>query len=190
MPLLPLEPYLYPDDLLTRMAPAADEPARWWALHTRPRAEKALARKLRQRDTPFFLPLHRRQWRGGDRLRSAYLPLFPGYLFLHGDAQARLNALETNVVVRCLAVLDQARLRADLLRVHRLMAAGADLTPEARLRPGTRVRLIDGALAGLEGTILKRGKRLRFTVEVKFLQQGVSVEVEDWMIEPVSGEAS
>jgi hypothetical protein len=43
MPLLPLEPYLYPVDLL---AQADFEEGLWWVVHTRPRAEKALARRL------------------------------------------------------------------------------------------------------------------------------------------------
>ncbi len=186
MPLLPLEPFLHPEDLLSRAAPGSGEAACWWVLHTRPRMEKALARKLLGRGVAFFLPLHHRQRRIAGKRRSVHLPLFPGYLFLHGDAQARLHALETNVVVRALPVADQGRLHADLVRVHRLVTSGTDLSPEGRLCPGTRVRLIDGPLMGLEGTILKQGKRLRFVVEVELLQQGVSAEVESWMIEALS----
>ncbi|MCI0458288.1 MAG: hypothetical protein L0Z62_15090 [Gemmataceae bacterium] len=190
MPLLPLEPFLHPDDLLTRAAPGTDEAACWWVLHTRPRAEKALARKLLSREVAFFLPLHHRQRRISGKLRSTHLPLFPGYLFLHGGSEARLHALETNTVVRSLPVPDQARLHADLVRVHRLVTSGTDLSPEGQLCPGTRVRLIDGPLAGLEGTVLKQGKRLRFVVEVELLQQGVSAEVESWMIEPLTDSSS
>src|SRR5262249_46435054 len=60
MPLTPSEPFLFPDDLLA--GPPAPEPdRRWWALHTRPRAEKALARKFLAQGLSFFLPLHKRQ---------------------------------------------------------------------------------------------------------------------------------
>ncbi|MCC6418508.1 MAG: UpxY family transcription antiterminator [Gemmataceae bacterium] len=188
MPLLPLEPFLYPENLLA-LAPACGD-ARWWVLHTRPRAEKTLARHLLSRATGFFLPLYQRQWRSGGKVRSAYLPLFPGYLFLHGDVEARQRALETSTVVQSLTVPDQARLHADLVRVHALATSGTDLSAEGRLRPGTRVRLIGGPLAGLEGTVLKQGKKLRFVVEVELLQQGVSAEVESWMLEPLAGGAS
>jgi hypothetical protein len=41
---LPLEPYLFPDDLFGGTAPTADASRCWWALPTRPRAEMALAR--------------------------------------------------------------------------------------------------------------------------------------------------
>lgn len=193
MPLLPPEPFVFPDDLLS--APAATQaappdplaPARWWVLHTRPRAEKALARRILSQAVSFFLPLYQRQWRSRGRLLSSHLPLFPGYLFLHGDERARLRALETNLVAQCLPVSDQGQLWDDLVRVYRLMATGSPLSPEDRLQPGTRVEIISGPLAGLEGTILRKGKHLKFYVEVQFLQQGVSAEIESWMFQPLEG---
>jgi transcriptional antiterminator RfaH len=184
MPLLPPEPFVFPDTLLRTSPPEGDGPARWWVLHTRPRVEKALARKFLGRGTSFFLPLYQRQWRNKGRLHRSHLPLFAGYLFLLGDDQARTHALETNLVARVLTVPDQRRLHADLARVYELIVAEAPLTPEDRLLPGTPVAITRGPLAGLTGTILRRGKQLRFFVEVEMLQRGVSVEIESWMIEP------
>jgi hypothetical protein len=60
MPLLSLETSLYPSDVLAGEAPLPAVGNRWWVLHTRPRAEKSLARKLLARGTGFFLPLHQR----------------------------------------------------------------------------------------------------------------------------------
>jgi hypothetical protein len=48
------------------------------------------------------------------------------------------------------------------------------------------VEIVAGPLAGLEGRLLRRGKGLRFTVEVRMLKQGVSVEVERWMFRPLA----
>jgi transcriptional antiterminator RfaH len=182
MPLLPLEPFIFPDDLL-REPPSADA-GRWWVLHTRPRAEKSLVRGLFRRHVPFFLPLSKRQWRNRGRLHSSHLPLFPGYVFLQGDGQSVFRTLETNLVARILEVPDQEQLHADLARIYCLIAAGAPLAPEDRLQPGAIVEIIRGPFTGLEGKILRRGKQLKFIVEVQFLQRGVSVEIESWMIEP------
>jgi transcription antitermination factor NusG len=183
MPILPLEPFLFPEDLLSK--PAGDDDGRWWVLHTRPRAEKSLARRFLGRQVSFFLPLHRHQWRNRGRTFTSHMPLFPGYVFLRGSADDRLAALTTNLVANVLTVPDQDRLRADLLRVYGLMASGAALTPEDRLQPGARVRIAHGALAGLEGKVLRRGNGLRFFVEVQLLQRGVSVEIEPAMLEPL-----
>lgn len=185
MPLLPLETYLAPEDLLDRPAGKLTTPGQWWVLHTRPRAEKALARKFLGRGLAFYLPLHRRQWRAGGRLFSSHLPLFPGYVFLYGDSRGRGLALGTNLVARCLAVAEQGQFYEDLARVHRLLLAGAALTPEERVVPGSPVELVAGPLAGLRGTVLRRGGRLKLLVEVQFLRRGVSAEVEAWMVRPL-----
>jgi transcriptional antiterminator RfaH len=192
MPLLPLEPYLFPSEIFDPFAADGnagedDAAKRWIVLHCRPRAEKSLARQLLARQVPFFLPLFQKQWRSNGRLQSSYLPLFPGYVFLHGDNAARVEALTTNLVVNVLPVADQPRLFADLSRVHHLMQSGSALTPENRLEPGTIVEITAGPLSGLEGKILRRGKKLHFFIEVQLLQQGVSVEIESWMFQPLSG---
>jgi transcriptional antiterminator RfaH len=186
MPLLPPEPYLFPETLLTEGTHAPQEGHRWWVLHTRPRAEKALVRRILAQGDSFFLPLYYRRWRTGGRLRSSYLPLFPGYVFLHGTEDERLRALETNLVANVIPVLDQDGLSADLARVYRLMALDVPLSPEACLPPGTPVSIISGPLAGLEGKVIRQGKQCKFLVEVRLLNQGVSVEVESWMFQPAA----
>jgi transcription antitermination factor NusG len=186
MPLLPLEPFVYPDDLLEQPAVVAEAPASWWVLHTRPRAEKSLARKLLRNTTPFFLPLRKRQWRHRGRVLRSYVPLFPGYVFLRADSHSVFKTLETNLVARVLPVPDQTQLQSDLSRVYCLIATDALLTPEERLKPGALVEITSGPLVGLEGKVIRRGKQLKFIVEVQFLQSGVSVEIESWMIEPKS----
>lgn len=185
MPLLPLEPFIHTKEILSGPLPEVDGPQRWWLLHTRPRAEKALARRMLSQEICFFLPLYKRTWRSRNRFLTSYLPLFSGYLFLCGDGQARQRALETNLVANCLVVGDQARMWADLARVYALMASGSALSPEDRLVPGTRVEIVSGSLTGIQGKIAKRGTQLRFFVDVDFLQQGVSIEIESWMLRPL-----
>jgi len=185
MPLLPLEPFVSCDELLANPAPAAHSQTRWWVLHTRPRAEKAIARHCLKRDLPFFLPLYHKKWRSRGRLQSSYLPLFPGYVFLHGDSDARLATLETNLVAQVINVVDQCQLHHDLARVNQLIASDMTLTPEGRLEPGSPVLITGGPLAGLEGKVVRRAKKTVFLIEVRFLQQGVSVELESWMIKPI-----
>ncbi len=182
MPLLPMETYVLPDDLLSDAAPEEMDAADWWVLHTKPRAEKSLARHFSARNLSFFLPLYQHQWRNRGRLFRAHLPLFPGYIFLSGDAETRLAALETNQIVRAIPVADARQLRSDLARIHRMMQGGMVLAPEEQLLPGTPVEIVAGPLAGMEGKIIQRGNQMRFFVEIHMLQRGVSVEIEGWMI--------
>ena len=59
------------------------------------------------------------------------------------------------------------------------------LTPESRLAPGNRVRVCQGPLMGMEGTVLVRRNSVRLLIAVDFLQQGASIEIEDFLLEPV-----
>src|SRR5580765_3916618 len=110
MPILPAEPCLFPDELLMSPNLQDQAPGRWWVLHTKPRTEKALAQRLRARGVSFFLPLYKDTWRQRGRRHTSYLPLFPSYVFLHGDHDARHAALATNTVVQVLTVADQDKL--------------------------------------------------------------------------------
>jgi transcription antitermination factor NusG len=190
MPLVALETCLYPDSLLSENAdapaPTGVETAQWWVLHTRPRTEKTLARKLLSREIGFYLPLYEHRLPAAGRVRSSHLPLFPSYVFLFGTGEHRRHALETNLVAQALPVADQPRLTSDLKAVHRLLESRRTVTPEERLQPGTPVRIVAGPLAGLTGVVTRRGRQLHFVIEVRFFAQGVATEIESWMLEPAT----
>jgi transcription antitermination factor NusG len=182
MPLLEAEPNLYPANLFAEPPCSSDGDARWWVLYTQARAEKSLARQLFSRKVTFYLPLHRTTWISSNRKRTAYLPLFPGYVFLFGDSDARVAALETNLLSTTIPVGDQQRLRDDLIRVERFLGGKVPVLPERELPPGQPVVIESGPFKGIQGKVIRRGQQTRFVVEVEFLRQGVSVEVDGWAI--------
>jgi transcription antitermination factor NusG len=184
MPLLAPEPRAFPDTLFSDPAGLADG-GHWWVLYTRARMEKALARNLRARQIPFYLPLYEQAHTSGGRTRAAYLPLFAGYVFLYGDDSARLTALETNLLCATIPVPDQARLYDDLCRIERVLGGSTPVTAEVELPPGTAVEITAGAFQGLTGTVVRRGAQTRLVVEVEFLRRGVSIEVAEWTLRPL-----
>src|SRR5262249_19327062 len=151
---------------------------RWWVMHVKPRTEKSLARSCFSRQVSFFLPQYRLQRRSQKRGKDSYLPLFPGYFFLFGMECDRVMALETNLVVNVLAVPDQRELFQDLKRINRVIENNLAIQPEERLQPGMPVAIIEGPLAGLSGTVVRRKNKLTLTLKVSFLQQGASVDIE------------
>jgi hypothetical protein len=91
----------------------------------------------------------------------------------------------TNRISRVLDVHSPDQLVYDLRQLHRLIVSGAPLTIESRFASGRRVRVRCGSLAGVEGTVLSRRGGTRLLVAVNFLQQGASVEIEDFLLEPL-----
>src|SRR5262249_53132711 len=80
MPILSSERSLFPDNLLEDFTSLPSE-QRWWAIYTRSRMEKSLARELSDMDIPFYLPLIPQTRRVAGRPTKSLLPLFTGYLF-------------------------------------------------------------------------------------------------------------
>jgi transcription antitermination factor NusG len=184
MPILAAETSLFPEGLLD--GPRDESPARsWWVLYTRARQEKAVARRLLSHEIPFYLPLVSKDHFTRGRCVRSHIPLFAGYVFLFGSEEERARALTTNRIFRTLRVVDQTEFCRDLRRVRQLIESGAPLTVEQRLMPGGRVRVKAGPMIGLEGRVISRRGACRLLVAVNFLQQGASVAIEDFMVEPL-----
>ncbi len=184
MPILRKEPSIFPENLLDEQDRPEDD-RRWRVLYTKARQEKALARDLHGANVPFYLPLIAKENVMRGRRVASYIPLFTGYMFLFGDDDERLRTLQTNRISRILDVEDTETLVYDLRQIQQLIASGAPLTVESRLEPGDRVRVKHGPFAGVEGTVLQRRGKTRLLVAVNFLQQGASVEVDDFYLEPI-----
>ena len=71
------------------------------------------------------------------------------------------------------------------MQVKRLIAAKVPLTIEARLQPGRRVRVRRGSSPVSEGIVESRCRQTRLIVAINFLQRGISVELDDIMLEPI-----
>ena len=184
MPTLAATPNTYPENLLDDWTIGPTD-RRWWAIYTKARQEKALARQLLAYEVPFYLPLVAKDnLIRGRRVRS-HLPLFAGYVFLYGDESERVRSLTTNRISRILPVDSQHQLWYDLRQIWRLIASDEPITVEQRLCAGQRVRIRAGAMKDLEGTVISRRRKARLLVAVTFLQQGVSVELDDFLLEPL-----
>ncbi|MEM6689336.1 MAG: transcription termination/antitermination NusG family protein [Planctomycetota bacterium] len=180
MPILAKEPDIFPEDLLGD--DAASNP--WWFLYTRSRAEKKLTRELRDQKIAHYAPVipHRTKSPAG-RVRTSYIPLFVHYVFLCGDEEARHRAVCTGQVLRATPILDCEELVEDLRQIQSLIAQEVPLSVEARIQPGQRVRVRGGSFNGYEGTVVQRTQETHLIVEVRFMNQGVSVKLDDCQME-------
>jgi len=186
MPILERETDLFPATLFENIQSTLDSARRWWALYTRSRREKDLMRRLLAFEIPFYGPTVPQQRRSpAGRIRTSHVPLFSNYVFLWGNPDDRYRALSTNCLSRCLEVSQQDSLTNDLRSVHSLINTGEPVTVEERLEPGRRVRVRSGPLAGQKGTVTERRGQRRLLVVVEFLQQAVSVELDDFEVEAI-----
>jgi len=143
-------------------------------------------RHLRQLDLAHYAPqIAQRRRSPAGRVRTTFAPLFNNYVFLCGDEQARYQAVCTGCVQKATAIIDVPGFVGDLRQIRNLIDLDVPLSIESRLKQGQTVRVRSGAFAGYEGVILRREQETRLLVSVRFMEQGVSVKLDDCQLEAV-----
>jgi transcription antitermination factor NusG len=185
MPILSREDDIFPENLLTDETLLAESGRKWMCVYTLSRREKEFMRRLVTLEIPHFGPMIPKRFRSPNgRLRTSFIPLFPNYVFIFANDQDRYQAMTTNCVSRCTPVDDSQQLVTDLRRIRAVIEAGVALTPEARLEPGNWVRVRSGPFAGYEGSVIRREGKTRLLLSIHFLEQGVSMELDEGLLEP------
>lgn len=172
--------------------PLSRSERRWFAVYTTCRHEKRVARHLQQRQIEHFLPLYRTQhrWKDGSRV-LVDLPLFPGYVFVRIESRNRFGVLAVPGVVSMIGTASRPAALPDL-EVEALRA-GLDPTraePHPLLIVGRRVRIKAGALAGVEGIVVRKKSGLRVVLTLSLLMQSIAIEVDGDDVELVSASSS
>ncbi len=186
MPILKREDDLYPAGLLDSDEAISDLSRDWWCIYTISRREKDLMRKLKTLGIGFFAPIIVKRTRSPKgRMRQSFIPLFPNYVFMLATESDRVQALKTNCISKQSKVTDREALVLDLKQIHQAIAVGEPLTPEAKLVAGQRVRVRSGPFRGYEGTVVRREGKTRLLLSVRYLEQGVSMEVDEGLLEPI-----
>jgi transcriptional antiterminator RfaH len=185
MPILKKEPDLYPEELLDNTAGVSPD-GEWFAMYTLSRREKDLMRRLRSQNIAHYGPMVPNRTRSPQgRIRTSYVPLFAGYVFVFGTEEDRYNTVATGCISKVIPVNDADQLITDLRQVRLLEAYGEDLQAEVRPVVGQRARIVRGPLKEREltGTITQVNSQHRLTIMVNFLQQGASITIDEADIE-------
>ena len=143
-------------------------------------------RKLRSLEIPHYGPVLPKRFRSPNgRLRTSFIPMFPNYVFMLANEDERTRAMTTNCISSCTQVVQDESLIEDLRQICSIVDQGEALTPEAKLQAGSRVRVRSGPFAGLEGDVIRREGKTRLLLSVRYLEQGVSMEMDEALLESV-----
>jgi transcription antitermination factor NusG len=159
----------------------------WYAAYTRSHHEKCVADQLRTRTVEHFLPLYEtvRNWK--DRRKRMELPLFPGYIFVRIPLQERLRVLVVPGVVRLVGFDNHpAALPDDEIEALRsVLGRGLRSEPHPYLTVGRKVRIARGALAGIEGVLVRKKGRVRLLLSIDLIRQSAMIEVDSADVGPI-----
>ena len=163
------------------LSPVGEQVA-WYALYTRSRFEKKLMSELTERSIEVFLPMREILSRWKDRKKKVWLPLFPGYLFVHQtDTPAnRYRVLNIPGAVRFVGFngLAVPIPTEQIEGVRKFLESDLSVDPYPYMKIGQRVEVIAGPLKGIQGKLVQKKGRFRFVLQVDLIRQAVSVEID------------
>ena len=163
--------------------------ASWYAVSTRSRHEKSAATMLTSLGVCHYLPLVREIHRWSDRKKAVRVPLFPGYLFVNivNSSEARLHILRIPGVTTLVANGNgpAAIPDAEIENIRAVLLQDIECASYPYHETGDRVRIIRGALAGMEGRFLRSGADSKLVISVEMIQRSVAISVSECDIEPI-----
>jgi len=163
-------------------------PHAWFALYTRHQHEKSIANMLTNKGFEVFLPLYVVGHRWKDRTKQLSLPLFPTYVFLWSCLTRRIDVLKTPGIYHFVGLggMPSVIPTEEIESVRRAVATASSIEPHPLLKCGDWVRVKSGALAGVEGILVRKKNLFRLVLSVELLNRAVALEVDVTKVERVA----
>ena len=171
------------------MLGAVSEEARWYAIHTRARHEKAVTAQLQRIGITTFLPLIRQTHRWSDRQKTIQCVLFDCYTFvcLQAYSQKHFHIVKTLGVIGFVGVrgVGLPLPEKEIEDIRTLLANSIPCSPYPFLGTGRRVRIRGGCMDGLEGILVAKNSDQSLVVSIDMIQRSVAVRIDGYDVEPV-----
>ena len=147
-------------------------PKRWYAAYVKLFHEKKTGLILSKMGIENFLPIQEEWHQWSDRRKKIERILIPMMIFIHADPFERSQALTLSSVSRYMVLRGEstpAIIPDDQMERFKFMldhSEEAVLLNDAPLAPGEKVRVIKGALTGLEGELITINGKTRVAVRI------------------------
>jgi len=160
----------------------------WYAVYTRSRFEKKVAQQLTENGIECYVPLIRvmRQW--SDRRKLVLEPAIRSYVFVRVHESQYRKVIEVQGAVRYVyfegrpAVIREEEIET-LKRVIDSQLE-VECLPD-QLPRGSRVRVVEGPLTGIEGELVQYLGKQKVAIRVEAIRQVMMVTVPEQLLRPV-----
>lgn len=163
---------------------------RWYAIYTRPRAEKQVFQRLLETGIEAFLPLQRTFRKWSDRKKLIEKPLLSSYVFVNTNKKGFPKVYRTNGVVKFISFegkpVSIPQKQIDNLRLLVNSDAEIEVTTE-KFSQGDSVEVVSGSLIGLTGELIRIGTKNRVVVRIDKLEQNLLLKIPKSFLKKISG---
>ncbi len=158
-----------------------DEEKNWYAIFTKPRAEKKVLQRMLESEIDAFLPLIKtvRQW--SDRKKTVEIPLISSYVFVNLEENELYKTLPIPGTVNVLKHLGKpAKIREDEIENLKILSSNEkdfEVSKYTRVIQGDAVEVTKGPFMGLIATCEKTSSGHRVVVKIDSLGSCFNVNI-------------
>ncbi|NMC39985.1 MAG: UpxY family transcription antiterminator [Bacteroidales bacterium] len=163
---------------------------RWYAVYTRPRAEKLVFKRFEESGIEAFLPMQKtlRQW--SDRKKIVEKPLLSSYIFVKVNPKHFPWVYKTFGVVKFVTFegkpVSIPQYQIDNLRL--LVNSDSEIEVNSvKYEPGDLVEVVSGSLIGLKGELVGKGSGKRFIIRIEELGKNITVKIPKTFLRKITG---
>jgi len=142
---------------------------KWYAIYTKPRWEKKVARLLEERGIEHYCPLNKVQRQWSDRVKIVEEPLFKSYVFVHVNEEEKTPVRMVDGVVNYVYWQGKPAMVKDkeIETIKRFLHQYENVMAEPLVvNENDKVMITDGVLMDTEGKVLKvMGKKVQVLLE-------------------------
>ena len=167
--------------------PESDCLSNWYALRTKPRHKKIVRDRLVAKGIDPLLPTVKRLSLWKDRKKEIEVPLFSGYCFARFTWPERISVLSISGVVSLVGSgKDPEPIPLEeISALQNLMVSTLQYDYHPYLTEGLEVEVMRGPLRQVRGIIVRKESEHRLILNVRLIQQAVSVEIDTSDVTPI-----
>lgn len=162
----------------------------WFALYTKPRQEFKAALEMSARNIEYYLPTVTRLKKWSDRKKKVTEPLMRSYLFINATENERLDALESETIVRCISERGKPFPipEQQIVNLKNFIQEKIEYLVMEGIAVGKKVRIMEGPFAGVEGTIMEIENQKSLAVSIEILNRTAVAHIpDDIKVEVIAG---
>lgn len=159
----------------------------WYALYTKPRAEKKVRERLEKIGFRVFAPTQTQIKQWSDRKKKVEEPFFKSYVFVQFTEDRKYEVLNTSGVVSLVNWLGKpAKIRnEEILAIEDFLNRFQGIKLEnLDFKAGQKLRVSHGDLEDTYGTVIRQSKH-RVTLEIEQLGMALYAEVPKSQVENI-----
>ncbi len=157
----------------------------WHVCYLKAKSERVVQKKIEELQLDVFLPVV-----PGDRVTSPghlrakkFLPLFPGYIFVLIAPGYRHHVTAIREVYRFIKFKDEfAKVSDEEIKNLQLLVQNIkndnEIFQELTFQKGRNAEVTQGPFKGMTGKMIRRHGKSRIVIEIKSINQSISIEVD------------